>query len=361
MALNTISVIASDPFAVEAQSLGTFVVSRTGDTSHTLTVQYTLSGTATEGVDYKKSDGTITFDPDISSVPVIINPFNDQIADGTETVTLSIKADPDFDLNLSSATLNIRDQFDGAGIDAVVPLDETFELSSLPDANHTIYLEFRGGNYYVFSPMEDEATAYYVAPYNTDGSAGLSDKEKAEIQIIWKSVAEDFLPFNINVTTKYPGLEALRKTDENDQQWGTTTLIGEDPGLGFAWSGGEFWSKDNYPGYVSYKNIDTGSIYPPVQLAAAVSHEVGHTMGLVHDDTIYNPGGYYEGHYAGSDYWYPIMAKSALNLSQWSKGNYPGAKDHQDDLAIIASVFNGFGYKADDHSDQSRQATDLVV
>ncbi len=44
------------------------------------------------------------------------------------------------------------------------------------------------------------------------------------------------------------------------------------------------------------------------------------------------------------------------SLSQWSKGEYPGATQTQDDLAVITGN-NGFGYRADEHGNTNATAT----
>ena len=45
---------------------------------------------------------------------------------------------------------------------------------------------------------------------------------------------------------------------------------------------------------------------------------------------------------------------------QWSKGEYPGANNQEDDLAIITTQ-NGFGYRVDDHGDSLTTASPLGV
>jgi hypothetical protein len=43
---------------------------------------------------------------------------------------------------------------------------------------------------------------------------------------IWRSVAEDFAVFDVDVTTEDPGGEALRRVDEDDTAYGIRIVIG---------------------------------------------------------------------------------------------------------------------------------------
>ncbi len=198
----------------------------------------------------------------------------------------------------------------------------------------------------------------YVTPFDMDNSSSLSDDEKITIQRIWRAVAEDFLPFNINVTTEEPMDGALTKTSSTDDNWGVSILIGDDPGYGFAWSGSEFWTEYDYPGYASINN-PSGGYYDIGTISQAICHEVGHTMGLRHHGVPSDD--YYDGHDAGGYRWVPNMGRAWNALNQWSKGEYPNANNTgQDDLAIISNSQNGFGYRVDDHANDNKYSTDLV-
>jgi hypothetical protein len=60
------------------------------------------------------------------------------------------------------------------------------------------------------------------------------------------------------------------------------------------------------------------------------AHEVGHTLGLTHDGAA--KATYYTGH---GD-WAPIMGTTYNKpVAQWSKGEYTGANNTQDDIAVI--------------------------
>ena len=73
----------------EPSSASSFHLSREG-TAGTVTVNYTLSGTAINGTDYQALSGTATIPDGATGVDVAVSPINDALAEGTETVTLSL-------------------------------------------------------------------------------------------------------------------------------------------------------------------------------------------------------------------------------------------------------------------------------
>ena len=86
-----IGVVASDPYAAEAgPDPGEFLLTRTGSTASSLTVSVVLSGTATNGVDYQTVASTVTFPANAYRVAVSIQPIDDGVAEGTETVRLAV-------------------------------------------------------------------------------------------------------------------------------------------------------------------------------------------------------------------------------------------------------------------------------
>ena len=221
-------------------------------------------------------------------------------------------------------------------------------------------------------------------------SLTFSEEELLVIQSVWERVSEDFRPFNINVTTQDPGVEALQKTAGADVAWGQRVVIG----------GSENdWYDPETPidsGGVSYGSFAWGSDTPnfafagdygaaPEDIAEVVSHEVGHSLGLAHDGqfrfymNIEDPEApelvklydeYYGGHGNGSTSWAPIMGVGyGRYLTQWSKAEYFNATQNsagtgtlQDDLAIITNPDpdgNGVSYRDDDHSNSRFSASVL--
>ena len=236
-------------------------------------------------------------------------------------------------------------------------LANTFHLHSNASATKKIFLDFTGyttsGTYWnsSFNGGADIVTA----AYDFDGNASFSDTELSRIQRIWQRVAEDFAPFDVDVTTADPGAEDLRNSGGADDEWGIRVVIGGN-GSWYGSAGGVAylrsftWSTDT-PVFVFENNLGNGH---ERYTAEAISHEVGHALGLSHDGT--SSVGYYTGHGSGETGWAPIMGVGYYEqLTQWSQGEYNDADNSQDDLSIITSN-NGFGYRSDDHGSDAGSA-----
>jgi hypothetical protein len=228
----------------------------------------------------------------------------------------------------------------------IVPLSETFKLHSQPGATKVIYLDFDG---------HDGFDGTY-SPFNFEGSEDtFSDAELIRIQLAWKSVAEDFIPFDVDVTTEFPGIEALKKSGGGDTQWGCRVVITHGP-WDYSWAYiGSFNSGQDQEVY-AYAGNNTW-----IWIGDSISHEVGHALYLGHDGTTTGVE-YYAGHGSGLTHWAPIMGWTKMSkpygLSQWSIGEYSFANNNEDDLQIIATR-NGFGYRQDDHGSTTASATFL--
>jgi len=240
--------------------------------------------------------------------------------------------------------------------DPPFPLEQTFLLHSRPGALKTVYLDFTGHTTTGTSWNSSTGVTPIVTPaYSIDGNPDFSSTELERIQRIWERVSEDFLPFDLNVTTQEPPIADLRNTGGGDSRWGIRVVIGANTGWyanvgGVAYLNSFNWSSDT-PTFV-FNSAEKS-------VAEAVSHEVGHTLGLSHDGT--STSSYYTGHGTGSTGWAPIMGVGYnRELVQWSKGEYPGATTTQDDLQIITTL-NGFTYRTDDHGNGIANATALVV
>ena len=66
-----------------------------------------------------------------------------------------------------------------------------------------------------------------VSPaYDLDGNpSSFSNAELDRIQDIWKLVAEDYAPFDVDVTTEDPGQNAIARSSSSDEHYGTRVVM----------------------------------------------------------------------------------------------------------------------------------------
>lgn len=228
---------------------------------------------------------------------------------------------------------------------ALYPLAETFSLHSRPGAAKVIYLDFTGHTT-SGTPWNSgvNANANIVSPaFDLDGDpTTFSEAERAAVQDIWRRVAEDYAAWDVDVTTADPGIEAIRRTSFSDNNYGVRCVVG---GSSMQWLG----SPAGGVAYVgTYNSIVSASLTAndipafvfPLQLgndarliAEAVSHEVGHTLGLYHSGQTTGVE-----YYAGHADWAPIMGVSYYkSVTQWTRGDYPLSNNTQDQVAVISS------------------------
>jgi hypothetical protein len=91
-----VSVEATDPEAAEVGANGTpdtatFTFRRTGPTGRALVVFYSVDGTAENGADYRQIGNRVIIPPGASSAPVVVEPIDDRLVEGTETVSVTIE------------------------------------------------------------------------------------------------------------------------------------------------------------------------------------------------------------------------------------------------------------------------------
>lgn len=251
------------------------------------------------------------------------------------------------------------------GTSAAAPfaLADTFLLHSKPGAQRVIYLDFDG---FTITGSAWNAGTITAAPFDLDGiPTSFSATEQERIQYIWQRVADDYAQFDIDVTTQEPTADALNRTSSTDQVYGTRAVITRNNFGACSSCGGVA-----YVGVFDYYSSTTPSYYQPAWIffdalgsgnekyvAEAISHEVGHNLGLSHDGT--STVGYYTGHGSGVTGWAPIMGVGYYqNLVEWSKGEYPDANNKEDDILVIQS--NGGLLKTDDFGNAMTTAAALA-
>ncbi len=227
------------------------------------------------------------------------------------------------------------------------------KLSSNESAAATIFLDFDGQT--VSTPYWNGGRTFYCTP------SGLTE---AQILTTFYQVAEDFNPFNLNITTDST---VYFKAPINQRQRIIVTAYSTWYGSagGVAYLNTFQWGME-IPGFV-FANLLK---YNEKNIGEASSHETGHTLGLNHqtkyDDNCnfvheYNPGTVTGANSEPS--WAPIMGNSyGKTLTLWHKGtSTQGCTKLQDDLSILASSANGFGYKEDLVGNTHRTATALPM
>lgn len=214
-------------------------------------------------------------------------------------------------LLLNRSTVAVALFFVSCSFLAQIPL-----LNSRPtNSSQVIYLDFDG---HVTSGTSWNSGATINALPST--------MSNANIILIWKRVTEDYIPFDVNITTdsarfnSAPANKRMRVVITPTSAWYSNTAGGVAYVGSFIWGGNPgtpCWVFENQLGY-SVKNI-----------AEAISHEGGHTLSLRHQSTYsmtpsntctktaeYNPG---QG--TGVTGWAPIMGVGySKNVTTWYNG-----------------------------------------
>lgn len=220
------------------------------------------------------------------------------------------------------------------------------KLNSYPSAAAVIFLDFDGH-------IVEGTSWNYDGPVVCNGS----NLNTTQLTEVFNRVAEDYRPFNINVTTDStvyaaaPAKRRIRVVLTTSSSW-----YGSAGGVAF---NNSFTWGDNTPCFVFTALLN----YNVKNISEAAAHEAGHTLGLNHQsayDNICNKTSEYNsGTGSGEIGWAPIMGVGYYrNLTLWHYGSNPfGCSYMQDDLGIITRTANGFGYRTDDHRNTPTEAT----
>ena len=215
-----------------------------------------------------------------------------------------------------------------------IQLNASGNFESKPNAPTVIYCNFEG---------EVVDQPYWSDSIINAAPSGLSSGEVAEIL---KLVAEDFAPFDVNVTNDRSVYDSM-PPDKSVMCISTPTdtvapLSGGIAGVGTFIDDIVCWDF----------NLDGDTI----------SHEVGHTLNLYHHgDSSQSEPEYHNGHTSESRDWGPIMGSAdSAKMVQWSDGNYTSAtNNNQDDLELITNY--GLSYRVDDYGNDSATGEDVSV
>jgi hypothetical protein len=221
---------------------------------------------------------------------------------------------------------------DGVARKAVAAAITVPVLSTRPGAKGVVYVDFDGES--VTDPDWNGGRTINAAPMNFTA---------AQVDQVLAISAQDYAPFDVTFTTDRALYNAtpvgarmrviVTPTDTAAPGSGGVAYIN-------SWSGaGTGVFKTDAVCWVFNQSVRS--------VAEALSHELGHTLGLYHDGQT-NGNEYYAGHGGGMTTptsWAPIMGVGYYrSLVQWSKGEYALANNSEDDLAIISRPANKLGY-----------------
>jgi uncharacterized delta-60 repeat protein len=186
--LPRISIDSSD--AAESTTPGKFTLTRTGNTTQTLTVNYTVGGTATNNVDYQNLSGTITFKAGEDKANIDLNSIDDNIYEGNETVILTLadgRTNYKLDPVKSAGTVTITDN----------ETKPTISVTSISQSEGNSGTTNYGFNLALSNPSTETVTVKYTT---VDDTATAGSDYTAATATVTFAPGETTKAVNISVT-----------------------------------------------------------------------------------------------------------------------------------------------------------------
>jgi len=101
-----VTVTATDGVAAElGPDTGAFAIARSGDVAAALTVNLSIFGTATNGVDFVSVPSSVTIPAGAASATVTVSPLADALVEGTESVLMQIVAGSGYDIGVPAIAM----------------------------------------------------------------------------------------------------------------------------------------------------------------------------------------------------------------------------------------------------------------
>ena len=231
------------------------------------------------------------------------------------------------------------------------PTQETYTLKKKPRGEPTV-----ASNATILLDFDGHAVSNTI--WNTgigDINATPANLREIEIDKILQRVSEDFSPFDVTITTdealynRTNPLKRMRVIITENWEWfgvvGGTAYVNS-----FVWG-------DDTPCFI----FSTLLNYNEKFIAEAISHETGHTLGLLHQ-ALYSDcnflSEYNLGLGEGPTSWAPIMGIGYYhNVTTWHKGpTILGCDAIQDDVAVIS---NTLSLRPDDNTGMNNPAKQI--
>jgi subtilase family serine protease len=228
-----IKAIATEPVATEVgPTSGTITISRTGSTSNDLEVEFTVSGTATEGSDYAPIPESVTIPSGSETASIQITAIDDLLAEFDETVIITITSDPAYivsgsnmaivtiesdeliaDMIISSLTTPAK-----AGAGQSITITETTKNQGEGAADPSTTQIFLSND-----SSLDESDILLGSRSVPALASGTSDSESTTI-----TIPEDTEAGNWFIIVKVDGTEAVVETNEANNAYSRYIQIGPD-------------------------------------------------------------------------------------------------------------------------------------
>lgn len=246
-------------------------------------------------------------------------------------------------------------------------LETTFRLHSNDTAKIRIWVSLKGRQTYLSPNSPPELIA--------------TPDEMTALQHIWQRLAEDFAPFEVDVTTEKPTDADLIRSGPNDDRYGYQVIIDRSapPGVSDpAYLEGLVYLNSfddldirrrtitlTWPLPGSVPGQSSGPSPTTRTVAHMAAHMLGHALGLRDEDQRNGYGGIYggtqtyAGHRTWKGSWAPIMGHpGTADMTQFSQGEFRGAISQTDSIARIARIIP---MRADDVGDTPQTALKLAL
>ncbi|MBI5233424.1 MAG: hypothetical protein HY880_03640 [Deltaproteobacteria bacterium] len=246
----TVTISATDADASETgPDTGTFTVSRTGSTTSSLTVYYSMGGTATNGSDYSSLSGSATIPSGSSSATITVSPIDDTAVEGSETAIATLSTNANYTIGSpNNATINIADN-DGVTIGEAVDNTTLFWTTGGSTnwfGQNTVY--YFGGDAAQSGDIADNQTTYVQTTVTGPGT----------LTFYWKVSSEssfDYLRFYID------GTEQTSITGEVSWQQKTYSISSGTHTLKWAYTKDSSVSMGSDAGWLDYVTFNSGQTY----------------------------------------------------------------------------------------------------
>ena len=157
------------------------------------------------------------------------------------------------------------------------------------------------------------------------------------IKDLWKRVAEDYMPFNINVTTDIKVYLCAATSRDSRQRCCFTDYARDSGGRGL------YRLLELGQRHACWSVYTTGKAGGKSARTSRVTRWAWATRARAQHQE------YYGGQGSGATGWAPIMGVGYYQpVSTWAKGEYQYANNHEDELNIITTQNNNVTYRPDD-------------